>query len=256
MDTETTTPTKELCGSCGREFDTLAEVFSHDCDDLASAKRTLSRPPSPLAQGPRATDKQVAFLVRLGVEYDDAAAMSKGTASETIDRLLQSQGAPKISDKQEAFVRSLLEQKRPDADADAIIKALNDSKAPSRAASELIDDLKSSPDAVAPGEPEIGEGFWVILDSDTVVKVQMAVHGSGRLYAKQLDTETGRFEYWAGGYRTLRQAVQDDNAERLTLEKAKQLGHLYGRCCCCGATLTSEDSIEQGIGPVCAKKVA
>lgn len=38
----------------------------------------------------------------------------------------------------------------------------------------------------------------------------------------------------------------------LTLEKAREFGHLYGICARCGATLTDEESIRRGIGPVCA----
>jgi len=31
-------------------------------------------------------------------------------------------------------------------------------------------------------------------------------------------------------------------------------GKLAGRCCSCGRELTDDDSIEAGIGPVCARK--
>jgi hypothetical protein len=38
----------------------------------------------------------------------------------------------------------------------------------------------------------------------------------------------------------------------MSLEEAKAFGRLYGVCVRCGATLTDEQSIEAGIGPVCA----
>lgn len=90
-----------------------------------------------------------------------------------------------------------------------------------------------------------------------IYKVQVAVHGSGRLYAKRLvvtefDDAPAEvsFEYATGAIRTL------TLADRMTLEEAKAFGALYGTCCVCGRTLTDERSIEEGIGPVCAKRFA
>lgn len=87
---------------------------------------------------------------------------------------------------------------------------------------------------------------------DTIYKVQKAVHGSGRLYAKRLVVDgfgKAHFEYAAGIVYRLR------NEHRMTLEQAKEFGALYGTCCVCGRTLTREESIEAGIGPVCAGRL-
>lgn len=84
-----------------------------------------------------------------------------------------------------------------------------------------------------------------------IYKVQRAVHGSGHLYAKRLveDGDGGwTFEYAAGAIRNLSEST------RMTLEEAKEFGTLYGTCCVCGRTLTDENSIAAGIGPVCAGK--
>ncbi|QGH80051.1 hypothetical protein SEA_NHAGOS_40 [Gordonia phage NHagos] len=126
-----------------------------------------------------------------------------------------------------------------------------------RAASEAIDAAKERgarpvwepliTEAPALSDEEL-EGFWVLTDG-RIVKVQIAVHGSGRPYGKVLDTETGRFEHTPGVVREVRAGAQ-----RLTLDRARELGHLYGRCVRCGRTLTDEGSIEAGIGPVCAGK--
>jgi hypothetical protein len=43
---------------------------------------------------------------------------------------------------------------------------------------------------------------------------------------------------------------------RLTVEQAAEYGKLYGRCMICGRTLTDPESIERGIGPICAGKLA
>ncbi len=45
------------------------------------------------------------------------------------------------------------------------------------------------------------------------------------------------------------------SGQELTLELAKEYGKLYGQCMICGRTLTNEDSIEAGIGPICAGKL-
>ena len=97
-------------------------------------------------------------------------------------------------------------------------------------------------------EAEDIDGFWELPDG-AIVKVQIAVHGSGRPYGKILNTDTGKFTYDERVISQVRSA-----GTRLTLERAKELGQLYGMCVRCGATLTDEDSIAAGIGPWCAKK--
>jgi hypothetical protein len=105
--------------------------------------------------------------------------------------------------------------------------------------------------------PAITDGMY--LKDGVVYKVQVAVHGSGNLYAKRLEVEEaldadgqtvarGRFEYAPGVIRDLRPE------HRMTLEQAKQFGALYGVCCRCGRTLTNEDSIEAAMGPICRGK--
>lgn len=41
----------------------------------------------------------------------------------------------------------------------------------------------------------------------------------------------------------------------ITLDEAKEFGALYGTCCVCARTLTNEESISQGIGPVCGGRL-
>lgn len=93
-----------------------------------------------------------------------------------------------------------------------------------------------------------------------IFKVQVAVHGSGGLYAKRLvmgdpdwdvadGKATAKFEYAPGAVTRLRPE------HRMSLEEAKEFGKLYGVCCVCGRTLTDEQSIADGIGPVCGSRV-
>lgn len=41
---------------------------------------------------------------------------------------------------------------------------------------------------------------------------------------------------------------------RMTLDEAKEYGKVTGTCCNCGRLLTNEESIANGIGPICATK--
>lgn len=104
-----------------------------------------------------------------------------------------------------------------------------------------------------------------------IYKVQTAYHGSGRRYAKQLVLDnisfaddafeklpdglkdgrtvyTGRWVYKPGAIALLREE------HRLSVEEAMEFGKLYGVCVRCGRTLTKEESIERGMGDVCAGK--
>jgi hypothetical protein len=117
------------------------------------------------------------------------------------------------------------------------------------------------PDHGAHGGPvktkaRAAEGMY--RKAGTIYKVQKAVHGSKLNYAKRLvqvlanDPKTGKpkfkFEYAPGFVYELR------SEHMLTLDQAKEFGALYGTCCVCGRTLTREESIAAGIGPVCVTK--
>jgi hypothetical protein len=96
--------------------------------------------------------------------------------------------------------------------------------------------------------PEVTEGMYQV--GDTIYKVQKAVHGSGRLYAKVLMERNGAWKFEMAKGMVFKLKASD----KLSLEAAKAFGQLYGVCCCCGATLTDENSIAEGIGPICASK--
>ena len=91
------------------------------------------------------------------------------------------------------------------------------------------------------------DGMYLV--DGTIYKVQRAVHGSGNLYAKVLEIGeygSARFEYAPGVVRTL------TPEHKMTLDQAREYGALYGTCVVCGRTLTNEESIAAGIGPICA----
>lgn len=120
------------------------------------------------------------------------------------------------------------------------------------AASKVIDVLKAAPYPPKDARPsetpsEAPEGMHRL--DGKIYKVQRSPE-SGRLYAKQLMGGGNHWEfmYAKGAIRRLSESTM------MSLEEAKEFGLLYGVCCVCGRTLTNEDSIAAGIGPVCSGK--
>jgi Family of unknown function (DUF6011) len=109
--------------------------------------------------------------------------------------------------------------------------------------------------ATRAGQPKPGPATEGMYRKDgEVYKVIIAVHGSGRLYAKRLVMATDGTG--PVGYETARGMVHKlTQADRMTQLEAAAFGHLYGICVRCAATLTDENSIARGMGPVCATKI-
>lgn len=117
------------------------------------------------------------------------------------------------------------------------------------AASAVIDALKAAPKMAPQRAAEPPEGMHQF--GGVVFKVQRAVHGSGNLYAKALDQSADGewlFEYAPGAIKNLSEGTL------MTLDQAKEFGTTYGTCVSCGRTLTNEESIKAGIGPICSGK--
>lgn len=199
-----------------------------------------------------ASEKQVNYLRSLCTRTGEpmpALPIAKAEASRLIDRLVSlpsKPGTTGASEKQANFIRTLWAQKHMPGDVEAIIGVLRN---PGEA-SKMIDALKATEDQAPSVErPQAQadlEDAIYLIDGE-VRKVYHTVHGSGQQVAKVWDTDSLRFEY--AGKRGLRGLTP---AHKMTLEQAREFGHVYGVCCNCGATLTDERSIEAGIGPVCA----
>jgi uncharacterized protein (DUF3820 family) len=89
------------------------------------------------------------------------------------------------------------------------------------------------------------EGMY--RNGDSVYRVQKA--SAGHLYALTLNIQTGKFDFVRGAMGSL------DESMRLTLAQCQEIGRAIGRCVVCGARLTDPDSVERGIGPICASRV-
>lgn len=94
---------------------------------------------------------------------------------------------------------------------------------------------------------EISEGFYALSEEEIY---QVVRSKAGRLYAKVLvGTQSGgRWEYAAGAIVKLKPEM------RMDLAAVSKYGKETGTCLVCGRTLTNPDSIEAGIGPICASR--
>lgn len=114
-------------------------------------------------------------------------------------------------------------------------------------ASELIGKLKNLP--YLPRAPRAGapvsdlvEGIY--FAQGEVYKAKKS--GAGRIYALKLVGSS--WSYDPSHVRGL--AIEN----LITLEQASEFGIRTGVCAICGIPLTNLDSLERGIGPVCAKR--
>lgn len=198
-----------------------------------------------LASGRELTNDQ-----RIKVEAAAAGELDKTKASELIDSL---KGAPMqagktgASEKQESFIRSLVADRECGVtDVEAFLAEIKDRKA----ASAVIDTLKQLPKrgSTQPGG-ELEDGMYRL--GDDIYKVYHTVHGANQQVAKILVVVDGEGSFEYVGKRPLRNLTPD---HKMTLEEAKAFGRVYGVCCNCSATLTREESIEAGIGPICAQR--
>lgn len=119
-----------------------------------------------------------------------------------------------------------------------------------QSASKLIGDLQRA--ARRGAKVETKEGYYHL---DEVV-YHVVMSKQGRPYAKQLvitnpgsDKAKGRWEYAPGAVYKLQEMAP------LTVDVAVSYGKKFGACMICGRTLTKQESIDAGIGPICAGKV-
>lgn len=95
----------------------------------------------------------------------------------------------------------------------------------------------------------VEDGMYVL--NGEIFKVQHAIHGSGKPYAKLFVPPAGpglkaTFVYTLGAIKNLRPE------HRMTKEQARQYGKLTGTCVFCARVLTDERSIDAGYGEKCA----
>jgi len=102
----------------------------------------------------------------------------------------------------------------------------------------------------APANPVVESGMYE--NDEGIFRVKCS-RETGNLYAMRFyptaNTKSERFVYEKGAVHKLRAS------DRMTVERARELGAEMSICCVCGADLTDAKSVAKGIGPVCEKKV-
>lgn len=120
-------------------------------------------------------------------------------------------------------------------------------------ASALIDRLKALPrkggqrSGGSGSEPEAG---MYRDDEGDIIRVYFGQQ-SGRMLAKRLVSHGDHHEY---EYMGAASRFVGPNTTRLSLEEAKEFGRMTGHCCVCARRLDDPESVEAGIGPVCARR--
>lgn len=241
--------------------DTNTETAPQPTRSEASGSNTSGRVQSP------ASYAQVALITKLvasrdvskigtfpsrtlaAIQNGKAETVSKTRASSLID-VLQRQPTLAAADvpaspKQLDFLRSLIVRKGYTLHEDKIAKLSR------RDVSELIDLLKGLVDQLRKSAPAKAADEGMYRLNGEIYKVQIAVHGSGRPYAKKLVETNGDWEFVVAPGAVYRLTAD----HKMTLDEAKEFGKLYGACCVCGRTLTDERSIAEGIGPRCGGRV-
>lgn len=156
------------------------------------------------------------------------------------------------TDAQMDYLRSLLASRVIDANFRADVEArLADGTLDKARASDAISKLRLAPKAAAPKpSASVAEGMY---RKDGVIFRVHRSRESGNLYAKRLELDllgNGKphFVYAKGAIMGL------SDAHKMSREDAKAFGVETGICCVCGAFLTDDKSVAEGIGPVCAKR--
>ncbi len=178
-------------------------------------------------------------------------------------RLGQHARRDNATEKQVAYIRDLMAKKLDDGKRQLATAQLDDGITKTQA-SAWIEKLKGMPDRQpkrirrVETEGEAARGMYRAPDG-RIIRVYLGQQ-SGRNLCKQL-VDTGRphpedssvhlheWEYLGAAVYKLPQGSQ-----RLTLEEAKEFGRMTGTCVRCGRRLDVPESVEAGIGPVCARK--
>ena len=102
--------------------------------------------------------------------------------------------------------------------------------------------------AEAPANPVTEQGVY---ERDGIV-YRVKRSQAGRLYASRYNPEGARGDRFVYASGAVYRLSADD---RISLERAKELGAQWSQCCVCGRDLSATESVEAGIGPVCAGRI-
>lgn len=114
----------------------------------------------------------------------------------------------------------------------------------------IATDARWTRQAAAPAPVEVAPGYYIVGTGTTAEVVRIVPNKAGTgTYGKT--SRHGKFIYDSGA----KARVIASGCVRLTVEEAEALSLHLGFCCLCGRTLTVEESVKAGIGPVCRRKL-
>jgi hypothetical protein len=139
-------------------------------------------------------------------------------------------------------------------------KALNDERLSPRMVAAILrcktrEDERTAASVPSRSLPTLEGKCFYLLNGETVFRAKKS-RSTGNVYAERLTMMghgQGSFCYDRGHANILRSGLADGTVVQLTVEEAARLGHHYGICVICSATLTDPRSVAAGIGPVCAR---
>lgn len=190
-----------------------------------------------------ATEKQTGFIHSLLDDRDLFASPKFFDAVNAMD-----------SEEYAAFIERLKQQVHEEYSMDQasrMITALKELPRKARESSSRRNGREDGPD------PEAG---MYRLEDGTIVRVYLGQQ-SGKMLAKKLVSHE---EYLDDHGHEVRHSYEymgkasrfvSTSTRKLTLEEAKEFGRMTGTCCVCARRLDVPESVEAGIGPVCAGRL-
>jgi len=242
------------CGSCHEKHDTVAQVrLCYERKARAQAVPVKVPERQSIYNGDYSvTEQYTRAIQRQEREDDERAYAAKASrdealiASSVLDAMAggtKTRAVP--SDKQVSYVMDLLSKREwPDALTEDDLRAME-----RRQVSKLIGQLLGAPHKAQPASTGWDVGVYKTSDG-RVLRVYLGQR-SGRLLVSQA-VDTGH--KWKYVYIGAANAHHMGDAQPLPLEEAKEWGRLTGMCMICGRRLDVPESVEAGIGPVCASK--
>lgn len=260
---------REIAGTVIADREAAREQYKTEIREAQTVERVARQTPGNGVVADPASDKQIAYITSLATQHDTSKIgtfprrtldqiqrgeeVSKRRASSLIEVLRRQPKAqaeihqadtpagPAATPAQLGFLRTLCSEQG---------EEVRTSYTKSEASDEIERLLKNREESKTRTSGKAAEEGMYKKDGE-IYKIQIAVHGSGRPYAKKLVEVDGEWEFVKAPGMQFRLTAKD----KMTLEEAKEFGKLYGTCCVCGRTLTKEESIAEGIGPVCSGKM-
>jgi hypothetical protein len=159
------------------------------------------------------------------------------------------------SQKQFDFIKRLVGEKALDAITEAVVvryraKAVEGTLT-SREASSLIDALLTLPRKATEEASTTEREAGVYEDTDGRLFRVYLGQQSGKMLVKEIivDEDGVGYHYLGAAARHL-----PSTARRLSLAEVGAMGKTFDHCLTCGRRLDDPESVDRGIGPVCAKK--